>query len=210
MIICFEGPSAVGKTTLSQSLFPDFQPIPEVNQLFSRPIDAPKLWYFQKQVERYQMARKATRDVILDGDIFQPLWYNWVYDYPPEFPSKMETTRFYQSNIEQQTMAFPDLYFIFNVSEEQLRQRKQADATRTRRHFEHHLQLIAPQQRYFRYLKKLGFAVEFIEYNDFDTTRHKILETIASHQTAARSDLDNFHKIVDWLTKSLPNDVHTN
>ncbi|HAS44795.1 MAG TPA: chloramphenicol acetyltransferase [Microscillaceae bacterium] len=202
MLICFEGPSAVGKTTLSQSLSTDFQVIPEANQLFIRPENEPRLWYYHKQVERYQMGVQAKRPVILDGDIFQPLWYNWTYDYPETFPSQKETHQFFQDNIAQEKMAFPDLYIIFKATHEQLRQRKQKDPTRTRRHFEKHLQLIESQQRYFQYLKSIGMAVAFVEYNDFDITRNQVLSIIAAHKVAPRSHTEDFQKIIGWLTKN--------
>jgi len=202
MIICFEGPSAVGKTTLSQSLSNDFQIIPEANQLFTRSENEPRLWYYQKQVERYQMAIQSTQPVILDGDIFQPLWYNWTYGYPETFPSQKETHQFYLDKILQEEMAFPDAYIIFQATPEQLRQRKQKDSTRTRRHFEKHLQLIEPQQQYFQYLKSIGIAVTFVEYNDFETTRGKVLNTIATQKIAKKSSLESFHKITGWLSNT--------
>ena len=85
-IVCFEGPSAVGKTTMAQQLAHTLGAIviPEVNMLFSRPADPPPTWYFERQVERWQQAMTAVRStdlVILDGDPFQPFWYNWAYHY---------------------------------------------------------------------------------------------------------------------------------
>ncbi|MFK7983488.1 MAG: hypothetical protein AB8G86_26140 [Saprospiraceae bacterium] len=56
MNICFEGPSAIGKTTLSQSFSPTYQIIPEVNLLFPKEKNQGKFWYYQKQVERSEYA----------------------------------------------------------------------------------------------------------------------------------------------------------
>ena len=54
-LVCFEGPSAVGKTTLARQLANTLGAtvIPEVAMLFSRPADPPPTWYFERQVERW-------------------------------------------------------------------------------------------------------------------------------------------------------------
>ncbi|HEY8560173.1 MAG TPA: AAA family ATPase [Pyrinomonadaceae bacterium] len=77
-IICFEGASAVGKTTTSNALRDErgARVVPEVNQLFARPENEPAEWYFERQVERWRIARERSRRgalVVLDGDPFQPL-----------------------------------------------------------------------------------------------------------------------------------------
>src|SRR5215204_5437527 len=84
-IICFEGASAVGKTTTAKALKDDGAfVVPEVNQLFNRPENEAFEWYFERQVERWRIAEQQSKIydlVILDGDPFQPLWYNWAYDF---------------------------------------------------------------------------------------------------------------------------------
>lgn len=87
-IICFEGPSGIGKTTMCKLLSTDFNIVPEVNLLFNRPKKAAKYWYHERQVERYELCYQSNRPSILDGDIFQPIWYNWVCNYPANFLSK--------------------------------------------------------------------------------------------------------------------------
>jgi len=90
-IICFEGPSGIGKTTMGKLLSDIYNIVPEVNQLFERKDKEPKYWYHERQVERYELCTKAKSKSILDGDIFQPIWYNWVCNYPSNFLSKKET-----------------------------------------------------------------------------------------------------------------------
>jgi hypothetical protein len=85
-IICFEGASAVGKTTTADCFKTTGGAfvVPEVNLLFERPEDAPPEWYFERQVQRWQIAQEQSsfyRLVILDGDLFQPLWYSWAYNF---------------------------------------------------------------------------------------------------------------------------------
>jgi hypothetical protein len=76
-IVYFEGPSAVGKTTSAQVLRASngIEVVPDVAALFERPSDESADWYLERQVERWQLALQSSvdRDVVLDGDPFQPL-----------------------------------------------------------------------------------------------------------------------------------------
>jgi hypothetical protein len=152
-ILCIEGPSAVGKTTVCRLLEADhgFVRIAEVNEHFVRgPHEAP-LWYFERQVERWRMAQtisSAGGVALLDGDALQPLWYNWIFAQDAA-QSMADTLVFYRAHMERGTLGLPDRYFVLISSEDALRARKAADASRTRRNFDRHLQLIAPQLAYF-------------------------------------------------------------
>src|SRR5579872_5692238 len=83
-ILCFEGPSAVGKTATGAAFAArnSAYVVQEVNKLFPRPSPEPEKWYFERQVERWRIAKQQLNNhefVILDGDPFQPFWYNWCY-----------------------------------------------------------------------------------------------------------------------------------
>lgn len=110
-IACFEGPSAVGKTTMAQRLVHTLGAvvIPEVALLFACPADPPPTWYFERQVERWQQAMTAGQSgdlVILDGDPFQPFWYNWAYRYVGWQP--LDTlVAFYAPQLQKGTINFP-------------------------------------------------------------------------------------------------------
>ncbi|HEX3522603.1 MAG TPA: hypothetical protein VHT52_11020, partial [Stellaceae bacterium] len=83
-IICLEGASAAGKTTLSRAIAARMGAavIAEVWALFERPSPEPPLWYLERQVERWRFAVESAGKhglSILDGDPFQPLWYGWAY-----------------------------------------------------------------------------------------------------------------------------------
>lgn len=85
-VICLEGASGVGKSTTACELSKRYSAytVPEVNVLFERPDPMPRYWYFERQAERWQIAQEKLVDheiVILDGDVFQPLWYNWAYNF---------------------------------------------------------------------------------------------------------------------------------
>lgn len=123
-IICFEGASAVGKTTTAENLEAKCGAfvVPEVNLLFERPEDASAEWYFERQVGRWSIAQeqsKTHRLVILDGDPFQPLWYAWANNFVG-WQSLDFMKSFYKAKIQNKTIGFPDLYFVFGASEVEL------------------------------------------------------------------------------------------
>ncbi len=122
MTICFEGPSAIGKTVLSRSLSDNHTIIPEVNVLFGKQFGK-DLWYYEKQVECYQMSQQSEKDSIFDGDIFQPPWYNRTYNYPSEFHSAQTIHQFYLNQLETGTLKFPEIYFIFETDLNTLKKR---------------------------------------------------------------------------------------
>ncbi|HEU0052039.1 MAG TPA: AAA family ATPase, partial [Longimicrobium sp.] len=142
-IVCLEGPSAVGKTTLAAALAESVGAflVPEVNLLFERPADEPTMWYLERQAERWAIAAKEAADgalVVLDGDVFQPLWYNWSYGFEGR-QSLDALEAFYRPRLASGEIGFPALYAVLRASEETLRARKEADATRRRGGFETHL-----------------------------------------------------------------------
>lgn len=187
MILCFEGPSAVGKSSLSRLLSSPYTPIPEANLLFSNEPRKGGFWYFEKQTQRLALA-KASENAILDGDPFQPLWYNWTYNYPPEFQD-LETMRtFYQAAIAEGRISFPDLYCIFSTDEKRLRQRKEGDSRQRRGNFEKHLKLTRSLPMYFGYMQsQFPGLVQFINYDDQQTAMQNVLE--AAEAAEARKDI---------------------
>ena len=153
-IICLEGASAVGKSTTCQYLADHcgFSRIPEVNELFERPVTPASNWYLCRQVERWQMAETVSAaggQAVLDGDPFQPLWYNWIFNELDLQPVE-DVIEFYRSAIQAEDIRFPDRYFLLTAPEEVLRVRTQNDKSRSRRNFDMHLRLIRPQINYFK------------------------------------------------------------
>ena len=200
MKICFEGPSGIGKTTLSQLLSKEYKIIPEVNKLFKEEKNEGGLWYYKKQVERYQLS-EISNNTIFDGDIFQPLWYNWSYNFPKGYLSIDEMKAFYEVEINNKNIQFPDLYIIFQTSVENLRKRKAKDKTRRRRYFEKHLQLLKTQPLYFGFLKKeFPYLVEFVTFDSLLQAEAQVRKIIISRKNkVAHNSLQILNVITDWL-----------
>ena len=152
-VICLEGPSAVGKTTLAAELARTAGVV-IVSEL--DPSGAPAVaesahWFVDRHASQWQRARALAPGaplVVLDGDPFKGLWYNWVYA-ADGWPRVDVVAPLYRSHLAQGTVDFPDLYVVLAASEAQLQQRRANDLTRTRRTFERHLRLVGPLQRYF-------------------------------------------------------------
>jgi deoxyadenosine/deoxycytidine kinase len=206
-IICFEGASAVGKTSLSKYLAENFNAyvIPEVDLLFQRTPNEPKFWYFEKQVERWELAFKAAKNyqiVILDGDLFQPLWYNWAYNFDV-LQSLESTAGFYREKLTDGKIAFPDKYFILTANNDDLRNRKIYDASRTRKNFERNLQFIKPQLAFFDFIKSINYdLVEFIENREIEKTAAKVINSIPLKHSNQDSSLALFDAAKIWLSET--------
>ena len=203
-IICFEGASAAGKTTVAKFLGENFyaRVIPEVNLLFERKRGEPQFWYFERQVERWQMASDAEKKgelVILDGDPFQPLWYNWAYDFDFGEPFE-EIVGFYREAVGKGEIDFPEKYFILTIDESLLRERKKNDSSRTRKNFQRHLRFIKPQIAYFQFVKSVDERrVEFIENREVEDTARKIINSASSPLKNKYPPTELFDRIRNWL-----------
>jgi hypothetical protein len=206
-IICFEGASAAGKTSVSKYLSENFNAhiIPEVNLLFQRTPNETKFWYFEKQVERWELAVKSAKNyqiVILDGDPFQPLWYNWAYNFDV-LQSLESVAGFYREKLADGKIAFPDKYFILTVNNDDLRKRKINDASRTRKNFERHLQFIKPQLAFFSFIKSINNdLVEFIENREIEKTAAKVINSVSLEHPNQDSSLALFDAAKIWLTET--------
>lgn len=199
-IICFEGPSGIGKTTMCNLLKNDYNIVPEVNLLFEKTEHDSKLLYYERQIERYRYCKKSNKNSILDGDIFQPIWYNWVCNYPSNFASKKETHEFYRTKLSEGEISFPDLYIIFYCDENELRNRKERDKTRKRRNFEKHLKIIDPLKEYYRFLdKETDIEMKFIKYDNIEKVQQKVLKYIGNSFNKNVEQLRTFGQIEDWI-----------
>lgn len=151
-ILCLEGPSAVGKSSTARYLAEHHAAvhIPEVNLLFQRPENPSPYWYYERQLERVQIARSYPREklVILDSDPFQPVWYDFLF--PSISSLNYETVlSFYRSRLERMELVWPDRYVALTAPRAELQKRKDGDPKQKRRKFEAHLALVDLLPWYF-------------------------------------------------------------
>ena len=209
MIICIEGPSAVGKTTLCEALKNEFRSIPEVNLLFNRPKNEPKHWYYKKQLKRMSLCKKETTSTLLDGDPFQPLWYNWIYNQENHEYQLNDAIVFYTKAILAKKISFPDLYIIFNINYSALLARKEKDNSRQRSNFKKHKSLIPNQQRYFKFLKEeTNLNIVEITYHSIEQAKQDVLLAIKNLKDYKLIDhTETMLQIATWLKNNEPSVV---
>jgi hypothetical protein len=208
-IICLEGASAAGKTTLSAAIAARTggAVIAEVWALFERPSPEPPLWYLEKQVERWCFAAESAGEhglSILDGDPFQPLWYGWAYGFLE--PHTLTTvTSFYRDAIAAGRLAFPDRYILLAVVEPELRRRKHGDASRSRRNFAKHVSLRRHQPRYFAAMNTISPGrVYVLDASAPATTLAEIAISVIPSEQRAEDPLTLLEHLADWLTATPP------
>jgi hypothetical protein len=145
-------------------------------------------------------AARDHRIVVLDGDPFQPLWYNWAHDFVGwQDLDFMEA--FYRPRLGRGEMNFPDRYVLFSAGEAALRERKEVDRTRRRRGFEAHLRFIRPQRRYFEVME--GFSpgrVSFLDAQSMDLSV-RITRAVAQEVETERQPVALLDYLTDWLRK---------
>lgn len=202
-LICFEGASAIGKSTTSKYMNKEYDAyvVEEVNKLFKRPNPEPATWYFDRQVERWSIAsNQDSLLVIFDGDPFQPLWYNWCYNFEG-WQSLDFINDYYRNHIKEGNIGFPVKYYILHISDEELRVRRDNDPLHKRRNFEKHIKIIEPQTRYFKYVSSLKpNLVSFIEAKSVFTNTENIIRGLDSRVVMSLEEqLELFDCIIDWL-----------
>src|SRR5262245_7983405 len=132
MIITLEGAPAVGKSTIASAL--NFQVVLEVNRLFGKRSGSARdnRWYLERQLERWQLAKHAARNAVLDGDILQPLWFSACY-WQEDWADISETVSFFEQAISDDKLALPDKYVCLVVNEETRAKREHARCIRAGR-----------------------------------------------------------------------------
>lgn len=207
MIITFDGAPATGKSTVADMLANSHAcyTVPEVNALFGKENRISDLWYYQKQSERWDLvvqSQESTILSILDGDIFQPIWFSSLF--PDEnWGDFDEIVHFYSEMLKQDKVGFPDMYVYFHTEEWIRADRERARSACFGRSLESIEQKIARyrdfstlQKMYFSELKKeFPDLVVFLNSNDLDNSIKSILSASKKQPYDGREIL-NF--IIDW------------
>jgi deoxyadenosine/deoxycytidine kinase len=120
MIVTLEGAPAVGKSTIASML--SSEAIAEVNVLFGKMTAGSheNQWYLQRQLDRWQLAKaadQANRLAVLDGDVFQPLWFGALFR-DEDWGTIEEKSRFFQDAAQARLVSLPDQFVCVQASEE--------------------------------------------------------------------------------------------
>ena len=212
MIISFEGAPAVGKSTTSKAMANNYKAfvVPEVNLLFARPKNEPKNWYLNRQVARWEMGMRQLEKfdwIVFDGDLFQPLWFSWIY-FDEGWNDLESCAKYFRKQINLERIAFPDVYFFFLTTREQRWERalkrgreKGRHEERIRKKFERYEKLVEPQTRYFEAFRaQFPEKVKVLESVTVEENI-KFITSIAGEKKVAQ-DIEVFDFLVSWLQEN--------
>lgn len=209
LVVCIEGPSAVGKTSLAAALARECGAalVPEPDASGAPPAGSSAAWFVERHAEQWRLARElaaAAPFAVLDGDPFKGLWYNWVY--AGEGWEGVETVApLYRAQIEAGALAFPDLYVALTATVEELRRRRAGDASRSRRNFEKHLLLAGPLRRYFGALREAAPGrVALVETTARDVLVGKVTEALEGLPPDPPDSLRLLAHMAGWLRTHSP------
>jgi hypothetical protein len=143
--------------------------------------------------------------VILDGDIYQPLSYNWCFHFDIFNQPLSLIESFYKEKMINEEIGFPDQYFYFYAGDEELRKRKESDETKKRRNFEKHLHIAKPFQRYYENLNSLteGYC-KLIEAQSIRNNELEIVNSLKDLKVdeERRFDVSRLDAITKWLEEN--------
>jgi len=210
MLICIEGPSAVGKTSTCKLLEKNNDAF-IVKETIFKPLEGiskkeQTLYYLQKEVDRWNLAQEKLRTyslVILDSDPLKPLWFNWAFSFI-NCPPLIELDRFFRDAIISEKIGFPDKFIILTASEQELHRRKSEDKNRRRPEFERLFCINQPRIRYYEFLNTLiPGIVEWIEAVDLETN-YKLINSSLFESPPKKEYRDDeyFTKTINWIEKN--------
>ena len=213
MIIAFEGVGAAGKTTTSEYLVANHGAIriSEVNEMFApRPIPEPAMWYLERQIERWELACEqdgTDRLIILDGDPYQPVWFNWIY---PDrlFQPWQEVLDFFEARLDQ--VGMPGLYvYLYTSATERYRRERIRETARGhdeeqfKAKFERYARMLGPQKAFFDALgQRFPGFVYCQEATELEATALFVLD----HPPTTVDTAQAFSFMRSWLESHSPND----
>ena len=203
-VICLEGPSAVGKTTLLAALARErgAAVVPELSAGPPPPLAHVERWFADQHAALWRQAVEKGAGApfaVLDGDPFKGLWYNWIFA-EEGWRGVDAVAPIYRAHLERGTLAFPDLYVVLVATEAQLRRRREGDPTRRRRAFEKHLRMLEPQRRYFAALQKADPPrVVFLDTADQASLVDRVTEAMRGLPSDPPDSMRLLDSIERWL-----------
>lgn len=209
LIVCLEGPSAVGKTTLAAALGREFGAavVPELDASGAPPAGRSAAWFVERHARQWRLARELAASApfaVLDGDPFKGLWYNWVYA-GEGWEGVEAVATLYRASVAEGALAFPGLYVALTATEGELRERRAGDPTRSRRNFEKHLALAEPLRRYFEALQDVAPGrVAILETGQREGLLRWVIEALDGLPPGRPDSLRLLDHMAGWLRSNSP------
>jgi hypothetical protein len=176
--------------------------VPELDASAAPPPGRAAAWFVERHAGRWRLARKLADGAsfaVLDGDPFKGLWYNWVYA-GEGWEGVQTVARLYRAQVEAGSLAFPDLYVALTAGEDELRRRRVADASRSRRNFEKHLLMVEPLRRYYRALREADPArVIILETSRREVLAGRVVEALERVPPGPPDSLRLLSHAAEWL-----------
>lgn len=209
LIICVEGPSAVGKTTLAEALTRECGAavVPELDASGAPSPGRSAAWFVERHAAQWRLARELAAYApfaVLDGDPFKGIWYNRVYS-DEGWEGVEAVAPLYRAQVEAGALAFPDLYVALTAPEEELRRRRAGDASRSRRNFEKHLRLAGPLLNYFYELRDAAPGrVTIVETSPRENPVGRVTTALELLPPDPPDSLRLLEHMADWLRSRAP------
>ena len=210
-IVCLEGPSAAGKTTLARELerAHGAAVVPELDATGAPPIQGSTEWFLERHVAQWRRATELRTQaplVVLDGDPFKGIWYNWMHAEAgwagPEVMGPL-----YRERVARGDLDFPDLYLYLDASEAQLRARKEGDATRRRGGFEGNVRKAEAQRRYFTALRAAApHRVAILDTSDRASLPGAAMARVSAIPAEPRREGELLDAMMEWVRAHPPGD----
>jgi len=214
LIVALEGALATGKSTIAayaEDKYGGFC-IEEVKEIFDRPKSEPQNWYYERQLDRLLGAKTAELEhdlVMLSGDPYQPVWFNWMF---PDwgFEPWQVVLRFFSER--QDLGLIPDFFGFTHVEEDERykrliarelargHDRELAEAKHAR-----YQPMTAVIRAYFESLESTfpGFVV-MLETSDLEQSTKEI----RSHRPNTPDSHQLFSFMEDWFSTHKPGDFN--
>jgi len=208
-IICLEGVSAVGKTTLARALAAErgAAVVPELDGSNAPPITSAEPWFTERHVERWRQAcalRAGAALVVMDCDPLKGLWYNWMHA-EQGWPGVDVVGPLYRDRVRRGALAFPDLYLFLEADEARLWARRDGDPTRTRAGFESHLRKLEPHRRYFTALQAAApERVAFVDTRDRASLADRVASLVAALPSGPPDSHNLLERMIEWVRTHAP------
>jgi hypothetical protein len=210
-IICLEGPSAVGKTTLGNRLAARYSAplVDELDATDAPPIGQSAEWFVDAHARRWQQARALRESApfaVMDCDPLKGLWYNWMH--AEEGWERIDVLLpLYAARLSAGTIGFPDLYVVLDADVDELRVRRANDASRRRDGFEKHMNKIAAQRRYFAALQAADVArVVFVDATDEASLVDSVVCAVNDLPTRGTDQLWLLEHMTEWVWSNSPSE----